>query len=219
MNAFLKPLTENLDIRFNTEVVRIDRNEGGWRVITSQNQESSEFGVIISTAPAPQTARLANKAPEIVTQLKTVAMAPCWAVVIAFDERFDPGFDVARPISGDIAWIARNNTKPGREGSHDCWVIHTSPEWSIRNLEADKTTIIEKAPHLLAEACSSPLPRLSYIDVHRWRYALTTAPVGKPFIHDASMSFFATGDWCLGARVECAYESGLALAETLISQK
>ncbi len=52
----------------------------------------------------------------------------------------------------------------------------------------------------------------SHADVHRWRYAQTTAPAGQSHFWDAKAGIGLCGDWCLGHRVEDAFVSGLELA-------
>jgi predicted NAD/FAD-dependent oxidoreductase len=53
---------------------------------------------------------------------------------------------------------------------------------------------------------------------HRWRYARVTAPLGQPFLRDASGSLYLGGDWCIGPRVEAAWTSGAAIADDLLAQ-
>jgi predicted NAD/FAD-dependent oxidoreductase len=47
---------------------------------------------------------------------------------------------------------------------------------------------------------------------HRWRYAMVEQAAGRAFLWNESMRIGACGDWCLGPRVEAAFESGEALA-------
>jgi predicted NAD/FAD-dependent oxidoreductase len=44
---------------------------------------------------------------------------------------------------------------------------------------------------------------------------MTTQALGQPFLTNTDRSLFAGGDWCLGASVECAYRSGVAIAEAV----
>ena len=52
----------------------------------------------------------------------------------------------------------------------------------------------------------------AYAAVQRWRYALADAPLGVAALWDADAGLGVCGDWCLGARVEAAYDSGRILA-------
>jgi len=51
--------------------------------------------------------------------------------------------------------------------------------------------------------------------VHRCRYALVEETAGVAFLWDDEIRLGACGDWCLGPRVEAAFDSGEALAEAI----
>lgn len=50
---------------------------------------------------------------------------------------------------------------------------------------------------------------------HMWRYAFVSCPLGQPFLMSENETLFAGGDWCLGARAEDAWPSGLAIAQKI----
>ena len=50
---------------------------------------------------------------------------------------------------------------------------------------------------------------------HRWRYALTTTPVGTPFAATPDLTLSACGDFLLGGKIEAAFLSGARLARHL----
>ncbi len=98
----------------------------------------------------------------------------------------------------------------------DCWVAQAGAEWSRAHLELEKP---EAAALLLAESYKvmGLAPRAAdYLAGHRWRYAFTARPLGEPFLLDSSEGLGLCGDWCLGERVEAAYDSGRALAAALV---
>jgi predicted NAD/FAD-dependent oxidoreductase len=41
-------------------------------------------------------------------------------------------------------------------------------------------------------------------------------PLGQEYLWDRSARIGVCGDWCLGARVEAAYDSGVALARAVL---
>ena len=65
-------------------------------------------------------------------------------------------------------------------------------------MAANKVTGIRAAP--------------AHAEVHRWRYAQTTKPLGQSHLWDEATGLGACGDWCLGHRLEDAFISGLELA-------
>ena len=120
----VRGLAEGLDIRFSAEVSAIRREGGHWRVETGETH--AEFDRVICSAPAPQALRLIDGAPEVAAQLRKVEVAPCWALMVAFDAPLEGRPEVLRPEAGPVAWIARNGAKPGR--ATDGWVLHATPE-------------------------------------------------------------------------------------------
>ena len=55
------------------------------------------------------------------------------------------------------------------------------------------------------------------IVAHRWRYALVEQAAGLPCLWDGAALLGACGDWCLGGRVEAAFDSGRALAACILA--
>ncbi len=55
-----------------------------------------------------------------------------------------------------------------------------------------------------------------HLQAHRWRHALVEQPLGLPCLVDEEISAGACGDWCIAPRVEAAFESGRALAHSLL---
>jgi len=217
MNAIVKPMAEGIDVQFATEVTAIDRDSGGWCVRTKSNQGGVVFDFIVLTAPAPQARTLMAFNPEIEEGLDRVSIAPSWALLVSFEKPSNLAFDIHRSEEGDLAWIARNSSKPGREAQKECWIAHASPSWSAAHLELDRHTVTNKLVGLFSEAFGGDLPEIHYAAAHRWRYALTTEPLGRPFVSSHDRTAYVGGDWCLGARVEYAYESGQAIAAALIA--
>ncbi len=215
MNALVKPLAEGVDVRLSSEVAAIRRDGDAWRIVGPEDEAGGSFDVVVCTAPAPQAQKLLVSEPEAAAGLAGVSMAPCWSLMLRFVGAVDPGFDLRRAESEDLAWIARNGSKPGRDPGAGCWVVHASPDWSRRHLELDRDRAAALLVGLLPQALGFPLPEIEGAVAHRWRYARTTKPLGAPFLGLADNSLFLGGDWCLGARVECAFESGLAIAQAL----
>lgn len=45
---------------------------------------------------------------------------------------------------------------------------------------------------------------------HRWKYAIPTTPLDKRCLFNDTLNVGLCGDWCLGNRVEAAWQSGAA---------
>lgn len=173
--------------------------------------EDGPFSAVLVTIPAPQAAELL---PGFAETLRAVRYAPCWTVMAAFDTRL-PLPDTLRPEGHAIGWAARDSSKPGRDGGSECWVVQAAPAWTRANLERPAAEIVAPLLAELASLGGAALPAPAWAAAHRWRYSLLEAPLGQPFLWDATARIGLAGDWCLAGRAEAAWDSGSALAEAV----
>lgn len=213
MNAFAKHLVPGLNIHLETEVSAVERTGSGWRVSGRSGEIDDVFHAVISTVPAPQARRLLAGEAKVAERLDGVEMAPCWALMVVFGERVEPGFDLRRYDDGDVALLARNGSKPGRSASPDSWIVHASPRWSAAHLELEREEVAERLLARLPELFGAKLPAVRHVVAHCWRYARTVTPLGEPFLSTPDETLYAGGDWSTGARVESAFDSGRAMAD------
>ncbi|MHA3977199.1 NAD(P)/FAD-dependent oxidoreductase [Halovulum sp. GXIMD14794] len=211
MNAPLRHLADGLNVAFQTEVAAIVPDSLRWRLKLADGTVTEPFDHVICTAPAPQAARLLAVDASLAEALAQVEIAPCWTLMVAFDRAPDLP-DAAQAPRDGIAWMARAGSRPDREAAL-AWVVHATPEWSTEHLELEKDDARDRLLEVLA-----PLPAPVYAAAHRWRYAMTTRPLGRPFAASEDGSLLAGGDWTLGARVEGAFDSGKALAQEVVSR-
>ncbi len=210
-------------------VAFLHRDPDGWHVrhldaanaapglVSAEGGEvAGPFDAVALAIPAPQAAGLLDGIGHpLAHRLAAVRMAPCWAVMLAFPDAHD-GPDI-RTHDGPLAWIARDSSRPGRPGLPECWVGHASPAWSRAHLERSPDDVLPLLRDAFAAATGIGAPP-SAAAVHRWRYARVEAALGQPCLSRSDglpEGLAACGDWCLGPRVEAAFESGLAAADTL----
>ena len=216
MNELLVKLSKDLDIRFKTRVETIKQTSDGYELNFHGSNMIEQFDVVISTVPVEQVRSLFEEQTDFLKQCSGISLQPCWAGLIGLDEKVECGFDTWRHVNADIGWIARNSSKPGRDGSKDCWVVHASPQWSLDNLEREKEDVAGDLLAMFESVIGAPMLKVGYVNAHRWRYAQTPEPLGKPYLVNENHSVFVGGDWCLGARVEAAFDSGTAIADTIL---
>ncbi|MFV3076760.1 NAD(P)/FAD-dependent oxidoreductase [Niveispirillum fermenti] len=208
--------------RLSCRVAGIGGGPGNWRLDDAEGRGLGHYRRLVLALPAPQAADLLRPvAPTLAGQADGAVMAPCWALMLAFDAVGDlPAWDGAfiagaggpgRPLS----WIARDGSKPGRGGTAS-FVAHAAPDWSARHLEAPPATLM---PVLLAafRAVTGIGAEPLFLDLHRWRYALPTRPLAGGFLLDGEAGIGVCGDWCLEARAEAAFVSGRALAMAMMA--
>ncbi|HEX5304562.1 MAG TPA: FAD-dependent oxidoreductase [Dyella sp.] len=216
MSALLKPLAASLDVRLRAAVSSLRRHAGQWELRLAELEHVELFDAVVVTAPAPQARALLADVSSLAEALENVAIAPCWAAMFAFEAPWDVPFEAARFDTGPIAWITRESSRPGLAGRSDRWLVHAAPDWSDAHLEHAPEDILPLMQAALAEQAGGvALPPIAFAQAHRWRYAMTTRPLGQPFLADAAQWLWVGGDWCLGARVESAYLSGAAMAQAV----
>lgn len=228
VRAMAEAIAGDVEIRRGvgiTQVHRcINRSGGIWNITDSDGNTESFDAVAIAT-PAPTAAALLAEIPHLRKAAASVPMAACWATIARFDDRLPIEFDAARvsiggrhATSGALAWISRESGKPGRPDD-EVWVLHATDEWSRDRLDADRAEIGNEMLSAFFEATGAEPVEAAELRAHRWKSAFPVAPLCDGCLFDEDMSIGACGDWCMGARVEPAYLSGLAMAARLLGEK
>ncbi|MEQ9110271.1 MAG: FAD-dependent oxidoreductase [Rhodospirillaceae bacterium] len=218
MNALAKALAGKLAVQFSTRVMALERGTNGWRLQTSFDPKGELFDYVVCTVPAPQARAMLHRDSQTAQQLKHVTMAPCWTLMLSLASPLTDRFDAWRSEQGEIGWAACNASKAGRTGDRTSWVIQMDSAWSEAHIELDEDDVSKKILALLADIIGHPIPDIEFATAHRWRYAHTRTPLGKPFAQDTNTSLFLGGDWALGNSVEYAFESGQAMGQALVDR-
>ena len=197
MAALANALAQPLDVRYANTVDALE-------------PLTREFDRVIVAVPCGQARLLV--APALETKIAAIAMAPCWAVLAAFEEPVAARFDAAFVSGSALGWIARNKSKPKRDWKIDTWVLHATTAWSAAHVDDEADLVGAFLMEAFEDLVRAGLPRAFYATTHRWRYAVADPPLGIGAIHDPESKITLCGDWCAGARVEDAFLSGLAAA-------
>ncbi|WP_085317211.1 NAD(P)/FAD-dependent oxidoreductase [Derxia lacustris] len=242
MPELARRLAEGLPLRTQAQVTALERDGAGWRLrfapaaapasatpaatpTTSAAPTDDEgFDAVLLALPAEQAAALlAAHRADWAAAARATPMLPCWTLM-AITDAPDWPYDAAWPTRGPLAWIARNDSKPGRprEPGRAHWIAQASADWSQTQLELDPA---EAAARLVSELRAALGPAgarlaLHHAVAHRWRYArpaeASPLATGAPW-WDAALSLGACGDFLGGPRVEAAFLNGRALAQRLLA--
>lgn len=218
MNALARHLLEGVPVRWQTEITAIRRVADTWRLDASSGPVAEGFDRLVLALPAPQARALLGGLGGWDRRLGEVSMAPCWAVMLA-----DLATTPAPPPAGGqrlddplLAWVAHDAGKPGRGMPDQTWVLHATEAFSRAALEHPAGQVAERLWARFATLKDLPEHPPGHLVAHRWRHARVTVPLGEPCLWDPALGLGVCGDWCLGARVEAALLSGLALADQLL---
>ncbi|MEM9757048.1 MAG: FAD-dependent oxidoreductase, partial [Pseudomonadota bacterium] len=209
MSGLAKAMADGLTVHQSVEVTAL-RWTGAWFIETGGGAIACDR--LILTVPAPQAAALLGADDPFAGDLARVSYAPCWTLMAAFPTASPRPFESRRDGGDDLAWIARDGSKPGR-GDTNTWVAQASPGWSAEHLERSKDDIAPEMLGMLADRIGADAADATYAAAHRWRYAAVQDALGRPSLSDPTRRLHLGGDWCLDARVEAAWQSGRDIAD------
>ena len=196
-------LAEGLDVRTGVTIEAVkDRCVGG-----------EDFDVILSTAPWPQTAKLAGVASS------QNPYAPCLAGLFLYEGE-GVGATAARYAISDrsghaLAWSACENHKCGRVGSgFTVMVVHAAEEFSRARLEDDPLSWAAELRSLTEARWEIPAAAFRAMHPHRWRYARIAEKIEIPALPEG---WYFAGDLLTESRVEAAWLAGREAARRILS--
>jgi predicted NAD/FAD-dependent oxidoreductase len=216
MENLAQNLSKDLAIELNSEVSAVELGAGGYRLTSNTNQALGEFDIVLWNCPPAQVEALLPYQCHWRTELASVEMEPCWAVMLGLENRWNLPIDGAFINLGSLGWIARDSSKPHRPQQMDSWVLHSTKAWAAQNLDTAKETVIAELIQEVQEVTNHQLPKVAVANAHRWRYSKPKESLKQPALWDDENWLGACGDWCGGPRVEGAIKSGKALAEQVM---
>jgi hypothetical protein len=215
MASLVRPLAESVRVSTGRRVHGLERRNKSWHVWFEDETSAGPFQAVAVAAPASEAHRLLRDIDDLVTPLSRVRMAPCWSLMVTIKDRIMPEQDVFSGVSGVILWIARNNTKPGRNSRGETIVVHATPSWSRQAEDLDPETVAEELWGEVSHALGLPPIRPSRMTAHLWRQGLVDQPLGKACLYSSEHRAGIAGDWCIGPLAEHAFESGTHLGREI----
>lgn len=189
-----------------------------------ENQTSETFtdtfDAVVCAFPAPKVLEILPHDISFRQDLEQVSLGPCWCVMASFVEPIDVDFSAAFVNNSPLRWIAREQTKPGKELPYaEHWVLHATTEWSREyEFPGDTDTHVEQVLlQALSECLKLSLPQPASLCQHFWKHAIPENPLNQGCLIDQDKKLIACGDWSSQARVEGAYLSGLSAAQAVES--
>ncbi|MBL8148349.1 MAG: FAD-dependent oxidoreductase [Blastocatellia bacterium] len=220
MNTIAKYLAKDLPVLTNTHITKVAKNGSQWILFEESGHKFEGFDILVLAIPPFQASLLIDDfATDLATKISKVKMLPCWALMLAYENRLKVPFDGLFVNQSKISWVARNSSKPERSG--ECWVVHASASWSEKELEKPKDIVYEQLMevfNLILASSHIPLQTPLFSQTHRWRYAIPSEVLPDSSLFDESLNIGLCGDWCAGPRVEGAYLSGVALSNHIAAK-
>ncbi len=196
----------------------------GWQVQAGSDVHPQPFDAAVLALPPAQAAALLRPHRRDWARHASIApMQPCWTLMGIADTSKDtlepaPGWDLARPPTGPLEWVLRNDARPGRARvpGQAHWVVHARSGWSRRHLEQPAEWVQQQMQTALANCLGRPV-HWHHCAVHRWRYALPQTQktaAAESFWWDAVQGLGVCGDF-LGASGGSGFEGAWLSAQSL----
>lgn len=215
MSALARGMARGLDVRQNAQVTAVLPTDDGW--LLRIGDADLHAARVVITVPAPQVTDLLGGDHPLVAPLRGVTFDPCLTLMAAVHA---PAAFITQSDPDDpLVWIAADGSKPGRPaGAATTWVAQAGPEFSQTHLEKDAAAIAALMLPLLCDRLGVATDAVTHASAHRWRYARVATPLGQPFLRNADAKLYLGGDWCIGPRIEAAWDSGTAAAADLLGR-
>jgi predicted NAD/FAD-dependent oxidoreductase len=210
-------LAQSLETQTSHTITSINRVQEQWQLNTAEHDLLDyQPDWVILAIPAPQALVLTKAIDPTISELHEKAKTEgCWTMMLRFNAVVTMPFEAAFINDGILSWAARNNAKPQRTGQ-EVWVIHAQSQWSQEHIDADPQTI---APQMIAAFIALGGKAPAEYAIHRWRYASSDPAYQVRFNCNLEQGIAYCGDWLHGGRVEGAWLSGQALANTIIAAR
>jgi predicted NAD/FAD-dependent oxidoreductase len=224
MPALCRRLLDGAAATWSFAADGLHKSPCGWQVQAGGERHALQFdAVVLALPPAQAVPLLSPHRLDWARHASVILMQPCWTLMgIAEAPQPALGWDLARPSTGPLAWVLRNDARPGRARvpGQAHWVVHARTGWSRRHLEQPTAWVQQQMQAALAECLGRPVD-WHHCTVHRWRYALSQAHGIAPtplFWWDAAQGLGVCGDFLGGCGVEGAWLSAQSLSAAILQR-
>jgi len=222
MPSLCRGLLRDIPATWSFAVDRLLQSPLGWQIEAAGSTLAGHFDAVVLALPPAQAAPLlAPHRSDWAQRASLALMQPCWTLMgVARRPVNDRQWDVGRPEQGPLAWVMRNDGRPGREFSADDahWVVHARADWSQQHLEEPAAWVQARMQAATHEWLGEPI-EWQHVVVHRWRYAMPQTSGDAPAHQcwwDATRGLGVCGDFLGGTGVEGAWHSAQALIESVL---
>jgi renalase len=215
MSATVRPLADSVRVVVGRRVQSLERRDNGWHLWFAEEVSVGPFEAVALAVPAAEAHRLLGDDDALSARLPLVRMLPCWALMVRIDDKNFPEQDVFVNVSEIVRWIARDNTKPGRDPAGEALVVHASPAWSLAAQQADAEDVAEELWSEVGEILDLPPMRPSRKLAYLWHHGVVEQALGQTHLYSPLTRIGIAGDWCLGSFAEHAFTSGRHLGKAI----
>jgi photolyase PhrII len=216
MNALARDLLAGIELRTLAKVGGLVRDAANWRLLDDDGALLGGADTVLVAVPPAQAGPLVACSDALHRRAQAASMQPCWTVRVHLAAPLGLPFDAAHVGDSPLAWIACDDSRPGRSAQGLHWVLHATAAWSQAQLELEPDAACAQLLDAWRAVLGKHAPIIAGAEAHRWRYALAEGGAGPEYGWDNALQLGLAGDWLRGARIEDAWLSGTALAGAVL---
>lgn len=210
----MQALPQPVRFQWQTTVQPLQAHTGdGWLLHSPEHgTEPQRYQTVLLAVPAPQAVPLlAGVTPQATDLARIARMRACWSVMVRCPQPVPLPVDGCFVEHSPLRWIARDSSKPGRNGP-ETWLLHATHTWSEAHVEDDAASVTATLLQAFAQL-GGPDPASVQATAHRWRYADTAPPLHVDCWWQPQAGLGLCGDWLHSGTIEGAWLSGRSLAQ------
>ena len=189
-NSFVKVLLKDIkNIFLETKIYGVLKKDSKYKLVLENADEFDvDFDIIISTAPAAQSAQIYSEYDDLVKSLSKVKYNPAFVLMFSFKQSVAVfsalvvsesiskirNADILKIKNSIIEEIVFNHKKPLRDSSTPAFVIKASESFTENNLEMEYAVIEEALLNEFFSIMGFDLDsrvELDFKQLHRWLYS------------------------------------------------
>ncbi|WP_245615564.1 NAD(P)/FAD-dependent oxidoreductase [Afifella pfennigii] len=216
MSALAEYCADGLDIRTGLTVERIGHASEGYILQSEGAGPLGPFDAVIVAIAAPGAEPLLKAHGRPFERIAEVQMRPTLSGLFSFGAALPIAAEYLAGMPG-IAAAARNRSRAGRawQDEGEIWIVHGDGDVSQELMQQSDEAATARLMKLLADQASEALPAPISAKILRYPHARVDRPLGEACLTGGRGRLVACGDWCLGARLEAAFLSGVAAADAV----
>ncbi len=215
-NHLAKLLAQGLDVRLNTTVDHLGRENGRFEV------EGEIFDRVILTPPIPQASLLLWSLGES-RPVANVRYRSCLSIMLGFDKPlpetpYHALIDVEQ--RHPLTWVSLESVKsPERapEGQ-SAMVLQMSPSYSQSHYQTEDDRVLRDILPWVGQLYGADFLAPVAVDTKRWKYSQPETVAVFESVNRNPNGVILAGDGVAAGRVEKAFESGLMAARLILDE-
>lgn len=180
-------------------------------VVLEDGREPDGYDYVVCSVPSPQAISLLDTLPQLQEDLTGVRYRPIWSFLMRWAG--GPDADVLKLDDSRLDLVVRQQS-----AGPDLWVLHSSHEFAETHAGSSEIAAATQATTILKGLLGLSQDVECKASKH-WKFARAVVPVGGYWLGDHDSHVALIGDGITGAGIERAWESGMRLAQAILTSK